>query len=495
MNISKKARVLSLLLCLLMVFTCLATACNDDEGEQPDENQATTAPVQGDKEATIENWLPVTNYGVNGGVGQINYLIYETYAKKYMLVQHEDSEDPLRSEAYSRTQKVEEKFNIYLNVLEQKDCGGTLQSSVMGQGGEYDLIYPAPHEGSFMLENNLLTDLCSYENIHLDEAWWNQSVDTFKIDDRLYFAASDYSICGQGLVGLIYNRDLFKQLTLDQQYDINQLVEDKQWTMSLLREIAMKYGTDVNGDDKFTLEDQYGMIYQNYHVDGYYWAMGGTVVTRDENNGYYLSIDVDRVSRMANALYDLIYASENKVFWMKNVSWADFEESDGWKAYKTGKNLFMSFEFGALFSCLQTVSFDLGYAPLPLLDEEQDDYHALCGAGFFMIPKKSVDAVRNSIILEALCIDSYANFRPTFFKTVLLGRLSNLEEDYAMLERLHESKTYDLGYTWGRGESGSLLKMVSNDGDTNVASKIKGRWREMNKCIEFIEEIRSGLYE
>lgn len=493
MNISKKARVLSLLLCLLMVFTCLATACGEDTSD--DDTPSTTAPVQGNKEATIENWVPITNYGVAGGVGQINYLIFDTYAHKYMLVQHEDSEDPLRSEAYSRTQKVEEKFNIYLNVLEEKNCPETLQSSIMGQGGEYDLVYPFPQDGATMMENHLLTDLCTYEYLHLDEAWWNQSVDTFKIDDRLYFAASDYSICGQGLAGLIYNRDLFKDLQLDQTYDINQLVENNQWTMEVLRDIAMTYGADVDTNDIFDYKDQYGMIYQNYHTNGYYWAMGGTIVTRDENNEYYLSIDVDRVSKMATALYNLIYSSEDKVLWMENRSWGEFEGSEGWKAYKTGKNLFMSFEFGALFSCLQTVTFDLGYAPLPLLDNNQDDYYSICGSGFFMIPKKSVDAVRNSIILEALCIDSYAYFRPAFFKTVLLGRLSNLEEDYAMLERLHESKVYDLGYTWSKGGASSLLNLVASDGDTQVASMIEANWREMNKTIEFIEDLRSGLYE
>ncbi len=499
MNISKNMRVLALLLGLLMIFTVLMTSCNDDNNDNPSgDGEKTTAatkkPGEGpDKDATIEDWLPITDYGVDGGVGQINYLIMDTYCSRYMLVQHEDSEDPLRSEAYSRTNKVEELFNVYFNPIEVVDCVGMLQSSIMGQGGDYDLIYPGPGDGAPMMENNLLTDLCTYENIHLDEPWWNQSVDTFRIDGRLYFAASDYSICGQGLVGLIYNRDLWKQLQLD--YDINQLVEDKEWTMAILREIVMQYGTDVNGDDVYDLNDRYGMIFQNYHINSYYWAMGATVVTRDENNDYFLSIDIDRCSKMAEALYNLVFDTDHKTYLMPNVSWSGFEGSDGWAAYKTGNSLFMSYEFGALFTHLQTVSFDLGYAPLPLLDNEQEDYYSLCGAGFFMIPKKTVDPIRNSILLEALCIDSYAEFRPTFFHTILLGRLSNLEEDYAMLNRLHESKVYDLGYTWGQGGSSAILKMVTDDKDTNVASLIRGRWKDMEGTLEFIDEIRSGLYE
>lgn len=500
MNISKKARALALLLGMLMLFACFATSCaNDDEDDPQNTQQTTTAPKVDDgddeKEANIESWLPIRDYGVAGGVGQVNYLIYDTYANKYMLVQHEDSEDPLRSQAYSRTQKVEEKFNIYLNVLEETDCAGKLQASVMGQGGEYDIIYPAPGQQMTMLENNLLTDLMTYENIHTDEPWWNQSVETFTFNDRLYFAAADYSICGQGLVGLIYNRDLFKDLQLDRKYDINKLVEDKEWTMEVLREIAMQHGDDLNNDDKYTLDDSYGMIYQNYHTNGYYWSMGGTVVTKDENGNYDLSISLDRCSKMADALYDLVYSSDNKVYVMPNCSWSQFETSDGWKAYKKGDSLFMSFEFGALFTCLQSVSFDLGYAPLPLLDTDQEDYYSLCGAGFFMIPKKSSDPERNSIILEALCIDSYANFRPTFFKTVLLGRLANMEEDYAMLERLHESKVYDLGYSMAQGGSNSILASVIESKNKQIASMVRGHWSDMKKIIENIDDLCEGLYD
>lgn len=513
MNISKKARILCLLLCLVMVFSVLLTSCNDDSGDdkKDDKNKDKTTettkapsgnggggndekqPPKSPDEAEIEDWLTVTDYGVDGGAAQINWLIFSTYTQKYMLLQHDDSEDPLRSEAYSRTQKIEEMFNVYLESVEVTDCTGMLQASIMGQGGEYDILYPSPGDGGGMMEQNLLTDLGTYEDIHLDFPWWNQSVDTFRIDDRLYFAASDFSICGQGLVGLIYNRDLWKQLQLD--YDINQLVEDKEWTMAVLREIVMQYGSDVNGDDIYDLNDQYGMIYQNYHTNGYYWAMGGTVIERTEDNEYYLSIDIDRCSRMAESLYNLLFDSNDKVYWMPNCAWSQFEGSDGWAAYKTGNSLFMSFEFGALFACLQSVPFDLGYAPLPLLDEEQDDYYSLCGAGFFMIPKKTVDPIRNSVILEALCIESYAKFRPTFFHTILLGRLSNLQEDYDMLERLHESKRYDLGYTWSRGGSSAILGMVSNERDTEVASMIRGRWKDMEGTLDFIDEVRSGLYE
>lgn len=503
MRISKKTRALTLILALMMIATCLFTSCNEDTSSDTQTQETSSKTTQENttgKEGTvgppcfgvgIDEWLPITDYGENGGAGEINYLIYTTYAHNYMLVQQDDSEDPLRSEAYSRTQKVQELFNVYLNVIENNDITGTLQASLMGQGGEFDIVYPHPDNATPITQNHLATDLYTYENVHLDQPWWNQSVDTFTIDGRLYFAASDYSICGQGLGALIYNRDLWKQLQLD--YDINALVQDYEWTIATFREIIMQYGSDADNNDVYDLNDQYGFLFSA--PTSFYWSMGGRVIEKDANENYYLAIDIDRISAMAEAMCALVHSSDNKTFTMPGASWGQFPTSPQWAAYKTGNSLFMQYELGSMFNLLPDVPFDIGYAPLPLLDSEQTSYNTLCGAGFFILPGKSEDPVRNSIILEALCIESYEKFRPTFFHTILLGRLSNLEEDYEMLELLHESKVYDLGYTWSSGGSAWILKVAVDDNDPgSIASYVRGRWKDMEGTLDFIDEIRAGFY-
>ncbi len=351
-----------------------------------------------------------------------------------------------------------------------------------------------------MMENNLLTNLCTYEHLHLDQPWWNSSADTFRIDNRLYFAASDYSLMGQGLTGLIYNRDLFRQEGLDKLYDIDQLVWDKEWTISLLREIAMKYGKDTDGDIA-TLGGTYGMIFQSYHTNAYYWSMGGTVVSKGQNDEYFLSIDADYAQNMGNALCELVYNSEKKVYTMPRVSWKHFEKSEGWKYYKQGTTMFISVELGALgvlANSIHSVPFDIGFAPLPMLsDTNQNDYYSLRGNGFFMIPKKAINSVRSSVLLEALSIESYAKIRPNLIKYTLWGREGNpeYEKDSAMLELIHGSVTYDLGYTWSHGGSSSILQMVVDDGDTAIKSLISGRWREMSETLDYIANIRNGQYD
>ncbi len=499
MRFSKRTKLMCLFLCLIMLLSALLTACDGGtEGEGGEESTGaptTAAPSDQEKPTSIEGWLPINDYGVDGGAGEVKLVTYTNYNTNYMFIQNTDSEDPLRAAAYSRTQRVGELYNVAFTPVEVADVTSSIQSSVMGGTCEFDIVYPQPGSVYDLTVNNLVSDLYSYENIHLDQPWWNKSVETFTVDNHLYFAAADFSICGQGLTCLIYNRPLWNTLQLP--YDLTAMVYNYEWTMDKLREIVMQYGKDLDGDDKYTLNDAYGMIYQLYHTNSYYWSMGGKIVTYDKaNDEYQMAIDVDLTSKMATSLYRLMWDSDNKVYAMPKVTWSNFATSEGWKAYKNGNSLFMSYEVGALFRHLQEVTFELGYLPNPKLTVEQTEYPALCGAGFFMLPRKTVDPLRNSIILEALCIESYVSFRPAFIRTILLGRLSNVEEDYDMLNYLHESKTYDMGYTWSRGGSNSILEMVADptQKSTNVASLIKGRKKDMSQTLDIIEEMRSGIY-
>ena len=73
-----------MLLCVVMTFSVLLTSCNEDSGDGQKETQTTEATnkpsasggedgtkeelvVKDPKEARIEDWVPITDYGVDGG--------------------------------------------------------------------------------------------------------------------------------------------------------------------------------------------------------------------------------------------------------------------------------------------------------------------------------------------------------------------------------------------------------------------------------------------
>lgn len=507
-------RTLTLMLCMLLLVSMLFTSCNNDtandDGKGNAEStagQTTKAPSSGDgggvvedeKEAVIEDWLPVESYGVDGGNREIKMLTCNTYNKKYYFFREDDGNgDPLATASMSRYFKISETYDVVMSTVEPTSGGlfGHLQSSLYGQGGDYDLVYPHPtSEILAILESGFFENLWNFEHLHLDQPWWSQNqVDTYTIDDKLYIAVSDFSLSGQGFVSLIFNRAIYNDLQIGE--DLYDVVDDGEWTLAKMREVTMKFGQDVDSNDIYDANDQYGFIYQPQHTKNFYWALGGKIIDRDANDQHYLAIDSDRTSRMATELFNLAYGSEDKVWLSEPCVYDTFAKSNGWGAFKGQQGLFMTYDLGGLYSHLNELTFKVGYLPYPKLDTEQTNYPVVCAAGFFAIPKKAPDAQMSSVLLEALSIYSYANYRPTFFNTILLGRMSEQEEDYEMLEFLHESKMFDLGFTFEMGGSASILyDVVIADHSNEVASLIRGRWNDMEKTLDCIESIRTGAFE
>ncbi len=489
-------RFLIMVLCLLLALTFVLTSCDnaDDGGTEETTAETTTASTGGDevKEATIENWLPTESYGVDGGNREFKMLTCPDYNHNYYFFRtEEENGNPLASQASKRYWKINEVYDVALKEVEGSPLE-LLQASVMGGGGEFDLVYPHPTV-DILAMMGLFENLYQYENLHLDQPWWSQSqVDAYTVGDKLYMAVSDFSLSGQGFVSLVFNRDIYNNIQHPE--DLYDLVETNQWTMAKFRQISMLYGQDVDSNDTYDEKDKYGFIYQPQHTKNFYWALGGKIVDQDNNGQYYIAVNADQMSLMATELSNLAYNSDNKVWLCNSTVYATFaEQSTGWKTFKGQQGLFMTYDLGGLYQYLSEISFDIGYLPYPKLTVEQTSYPVVCAAGFFAIPQKAADPIMSSVILEALSIFSYSNYRPTFFNTILLGRMSEKPEDYEMLEFLHENKMFDIGFTFPAGDSDKILyQVVIQNRNVNVASLIKGRKREMQETLDIIEQIRNG---
>ncbi len=501
-------RTLAMILCLVMLLSAVLCSCDKGNGGNEDDPNSTTAatknpssqnPEEEAKDATIEDWLPLESYGVDGGNREINMLTCNDYNRRYYFFRTEDENgDPLAGASFKRYSKISETYDVVLKTIEPSSGSllGVLESSLYGNGGEYDLVYPHPTSDMLaILSSGFYENLKNYENLHLDQPWWSQEqVNSYTIDDKLYIAVSDFSLSGQGFVGLIFNREIYNNLQLSD--DLYDLVDNREWTIARMREIVMMYGNDVNSDEIYNELDQFGFIYQPQHTKNFYWAFGGKIVDKDPNGDYYIAIDADHTSKMAEALFNLAYESDHKVWLSDPCVYANFASSNGWAAFKGKQGLFMTYDLGGLYSHLNELTFKIGYMPYPLLDTEQTSYPVICAAGFFAIPKKAPDAEMSSVILEALSIYSYANYRKVFFNTILLGRMSEQEEDYEMLEFLHENKMFDMGFTFPEGGSDDILhNTVIDDRSYEVAALIRGRWKEMEVTLDHIESIRNGEFD
>ncbi|MBR2721700.1 MAG: hypothetical protein IKB75_02865 [Clostridia bacterium] len=513
MNIvkSRTTKLLCLLLCLVMLVPFALTACGGDGGDGDETTKAPTSTKKpsedqdpGDVEIidpAVEDWVEIYDMGVDGGARQITFATHEKYNQNYYFFRHEgdvdvDAGDVLAMSAKTRTLFIEEKFNVAFNVLEYNGLYTVVEASLMGNGGEYDLLYPHPTGGMMnFLTNGLFQNLYNFDAIDLSKPWWNQAqVQEFTIDDKLYIAVNDMSICGQGFVGIVYNRNLYNELKLGE--DLYSMVYDGQWTVGVLKTLAMAYGEGAGADMVLNYDDKIGFMCQS---NAWYWNFGGRVISKDKDGEFYIAIDSTESDAISGALYDLLWNTEDHVWVVDEYfDYASHAMSKTLANFKQGNSLFYSYDLGGLYKNLWGVNFEVGYLPPPMLNIDQDDYYSPSSSGFFAIPQKVTDNKATSTLLEALAIHSYTNHRKTFFETILLSRMSEKPADYKMLSFIYDTKCYDWGshlFVDSQNKSNTFITYFAHEQkQPSVSNYVKSRIKVWENLLKNVENIRNGKF-
>lgn len=404
-----KKRIVILLISVFLLMSILLTSCElDESGTDGNETGKTTEAVTGtgteytpsdvdsttgdspaDSETTsgtigdggtpfepvdlIGEWLPEISYANDGVASTVVFLTHGNYADEYMLFPDQKRNTLLSDAAYARTSKIKNDFGVTFENNSFTDCFGQLASAMYASVCWIDIAYPSSEDAILMLENALLSDLEGYENIHLEQPWWNQSsVEAFTLDGHVYFAASEYSAMGQSAVGILYNRELYRSFGGE---DLADLVERGDWTLEMMMEIMAENGTMGHEYDLGS------MIFQREHTDAFYWALGGRILSDNGNGRYEIAIENIAIDQIARQVYDLLYEDHYHGYLMDEHK-GDFAQSEAWSAFTYGYPLFMTFDFGTQFALLEELEFDAGYLPLPKFEKAQADYYTLCAPAF-----------------------------------------------------------------------------------------------------------------
>ena len=460
---------LAMLLAMLMLLSCIAC------GKKEEESDATEDGPQYGENSPLNN-LPEADMNrdivVLSGGNCNDWLI-------------EDSGEPIGYAKYKRTLALEEKYNVsvVLKGSTDSDVKHSLEASTMGDDKAYDLVQPHPFDGmASMMAAGYYANLAAITTMHLDQPWYNQSqVQNYTFaNNRLYNAVSDITIDGQGFFGIVYNRDLM--LNYQFETDVQTLVENGDWTMETLNEMVKV--TEVSGD----VGDQgvYGFIFNTVPLYRWMYAMDETLLERTSDGTFVKGYTNNRMTGIANHLYDLMYSHGSTVLIGSSLN-AGLATSDMYKAFSGKRGLMIAWDIGAQYGYLRNLGFEIGYAPLPKYDKSQKDYRVNCASGMIGIPFSTKSYEESGMIFEFLAVHSYVYLAPTFYETILGGRLSDYPEDYEMLMLLHSKKYYDLGFTLDEKQNflGILENLLEEGANPDgIAITLKGKEPLMNQLID-----------
>ncbi len=453
-------RIFSAILALFVIATF--AACGDDT---PDET------VGGDVTATEnEAGLPVNDFGgyefhvLSVGRGAVCTDDF-AYA--------EENASIIDGAIQKRNMSVEALYNIEL-VTEWKSTTANQQSpegyrtlvqEATAGDTNYDLCIIPGYDVSELAYGGYLTDLNKLPYFDGTATWYDQKAnETFDFGGSLFFTAGDYGINLMDQTYCIaFNKKLAEEYGVE---DLYSLVENRQWTLEKMNEIAKKVSSDTDGDG---LTDVYGNLYWVDAVYGALNAAGQKLVTLNEDTlTYELSANNEVTNDVLRDFYDMVMNDKISLKYQHNSAGKEYVN-----IFSGNQALFFLTTIGTLgeFRNMET---DYGILPYFLYSENQPEY-ANTVAPFYMnymcVPLIVENYDRTSAIMEAIGYYSEKHIIPAYYEKTLTGQYVRDTESSDMLDIIFETRAYDLGYCYQPAWLNKNLIYMLNEGNFDWASR------------------------
>lgn len=478
--LKKSVAMLLVLLTMLPVFA----ACNKDVPDvTTGDAVTTTAPDAGyklpeyDFEEHEFNILSVGRSSVN-----TNDFLYD-----------EVTPSVLDSAIERRNRTVESLYNIKIKTRQQNSTANqqspeayrALVREATAGDYNYDMCVIPGYDVSQLAYEGYLTDLNILPYFDGENEWYDQKAnETFTFADTLFFTTGDFGVSMMDQTYCIaFNKDLADQYNVENLYD---LVNDYEWTIDKMYEIAKEVADDTNGD---SITDVYGTLYWVDAVYGAVNAAGERLVTlNNETHEYELSINTERTYNMLERFYNMVMDTNSAIKYQHNSAQKEYIP-----IFSGNQALFFMTTIGKLgeFRDMET---DYGILPYFLYDENQEEYHNTV-APFYMnymcVPLMVEDEERTSAIIEAIGYYSNQYVIPAYYDKTLTGQYTRDEDSAEMLDIIFDTRAYDLGYCYQPANMNKHLIYMLNDGAFDWSS----RYARLEMAANIILDVISESYQ
>lgn len=473
----------SLTLVLLMLVGVFS-ACGKKKDKGDDTGSGTTEAV------TTAEVDVVAEYPTHPEWDQteFHFLTDAGYNKERHFIDHEIDGDPIMDVSVARTLYIEENYKVDMIIHEDANLVTLIRNDFAAGGGSYDLIFPHPTSGmTALLTEGCFANFLDYSDVlTLDGAWYNsQQINDYTVNGKLYLMVSDYTILGQGMVGLVYNKEMYANYGFD--LDLYALAKDGEWTYETMLTLLKPFesASDEGEDNKV-----YGLTLHEGYLNSWTAAFGESTLVKNADGVYEMGYNTQRLSNIADSLYSLCWESNAVARGVCNN--ATYEQSVMFQNFKSGKALLTTYDVGGLYSLLRDVDFKIGILPTPKYDTDtQSEYRTLCASGGIALPAGGKDLEKSAIIFEALSRYSYRDLRPAYFEKILLGRLSESAQDYEMLEFIHNHKYFDIALTCQEAGdlSGIIRTVVVESQSKNISGYLRRKANVVTQLVDFVNTI------
>lgn len=466
----KKAIVISIVILLLVPFS----ACQSKK--EPDNTAVNNLSVSAtEPEQPSFALLPAINYNgeefVIGNIEQDGY----NWIDVTLDVEVEDTSELLKDAIYNRNLAVEDKYNVTLKFIDVPygEMANKVRNQMMAGYCEYDIMQmPMKYTIMPLTTENYIADANKLDKLDLTNPWWDDFAhESTSICGKQFFLFGDFTIADMEYATVIFlNREMQKTYNLP---DFYQIVRDGDWTCDKMLEPMKVVTDDLDGDGKWTKNDQYGLVANIHSMQQVFYGAGQTIVKKDSDDMPYFSVNNESYINAFFKMCEFMNTDNTTADGMGLGSHQD-------EMFANGKALFDATLLAAVRAPMgyqRGMDYEFGILPPPKLDDKQEhyysyqDYSTPCMA---ILNNDDERLERSSVLLEALNAKSSEVVQPKYMEYALPYKYFRDEESFEMLEITLKNRIFDIAgiYGWG-GFEDKMRGLLSSNKPGQVASFIE----------------------
>lgn len=354
--------------------------------------------------------------------------------------------DYLNDAIFKRNRYIEERFKCELNITEDSwdNNANNFRSIVMSGDNMYDIFFLY---GNRVMSNlDCMADFNNVPHLNLDKEWWNPlATGAYNVGGKQLAVAGNYTLSYLSSAGcFIFNKRIYETLgTNESLYD---LVRDGKWTDDKLFEIARKAVRDLDGNGKYDLNDQFGIISESQKAFFNSIIGGADIYYITKGSDGYPEFSLKSNEKGISFIQKLVDVCNTDPYMYYDSSKDPNTASDDVK-FENGSALFMRTRTNYI-SNFRNMKDDFGIIPSPKYDEKQEIYITNSGVGEIAVLPRSFDKDRLDnigILLEAMAFRSQQTIVPTYKEILLQTKFTRDEESGEMIDIIFSGISFDLG--------------------------------------------------
>ena len=487
---SKKIRLLSLLLALLMVASTFL-ACGQST-EDPEVESGSGSEIATEEETDpVEDALNALRGEVDWGGNDFGIIYVNDIGGYTEEVEAEpDSGDTtgsgvINDAVFERNTLFEEycNLNFVLIPTPNPSIGSAIMGEVQTATGDFQLITTTTDTAANNATSGYLYNYLDLD-IDLEQPWWDAGTLEFALDGRVFFMDGPFNIVDDDVTFVfMFNKELREEYQVANPYDT---VKAGEWTLEHFNSIVKELATE-NGDGKWDDKDTYGFSTPGSIGNTFFYGAGLQYVvnSRDMDTPELVLND-----KMEQAL-DVLELARTIV--LENNSTyvaAHGQEGVSRDVFVNGRSLFYCEAASYLRGLNANMEREYGVVPVPKYNKEQANYttwrHSIGSTLSIPTSVAKNDMEQFAMVLETYALLSQKYVRPAYYDTMLTTRNVQDVESSEMLDLIFLNRTYDMAmYFTQLGLNGLFENAVLSAG-SNFASAYASNSKRFDKQVATI---------